>query len=261
MALFRRNKGNDEPAADPGDFGDVEATVSDDGTGAAEGVFSGAPRRLLEPSEVPDPDEYLKFGALWIKGIPGLQLQLESDPQTQQIVTLHALLGSTTIQLSAYAAPKTMGIWSEISSELAGRITQVGGTSEIAGGPFGSELHAKIPAEGIEAPQAVRFIGIDGPRWLLRAALQGAAAVNPAEAPEVEEFLAACVVDRGDSPMAPREVLPLVMPEAILEGDAAEAAAGSVGGADEKADEKADQKPQRDDFNPFERGPEITEIH
>ncbi len=50
------------------------------------------------------------------------------------------------------------------------------------------------------------------------------------------------MVLRGDHPMAPRELLALRLPEAAL------------------APEPQEQADARPDLNPFERGPEITEV-
>jgi hypothetical protein len=54
--------------------------------------------------------------------------------------------------------------------------------------------------------------------------------------------------------MAPREVLPLKLPEQFEGQPAAEADAADQEVSDEQA-------PSLDDFKPFDRGPEITEIH
>ena len=94
-----------------------------------------------------------------------------------------------------------------------------------------------------------RFIGVDGPRWFLRAVVSGRAAIEPAAATEVHDLIRTAVVDRGDEAMPPRELLPLRLPEqpeAVVEDEAdAVEATGTA---------------HLDDFKPFERGPEITEV-
>jgi hypothetical protein len=86
---------------------------------------------------------------------------------------------------------------------------------------------------------------VDGPRWFLRAVFTGAA-VDGAKAGAVEDMVRSLVVVRGQEAMAPRELLPLKLPEVPGENQpqGAQEAAGGSG----------------DDLNPFERGPEITEI-
>jgi hypothetical protein len=58
------------------------------------------------------------------------------------------------------------------------------------------------------------------------------------------------VVVRGEEAMAPRELLPLKLPE---EPDRA--------GQDVVGEDVGEGETTDDDFKPFARGPEITEIH
>ena len=93
-----------------------------------------------------------------------------------------------------------------------------------------------------------RFIGVDGPRWFLRAVLSGRAAIDEDAASVLLDVVRATVVVRGDEAMAPRELLALRLPdqpEPVVEY-----------GADEEP-----AAPNLSDLKPFERGPEITEIH
>jgi len=62
----------------------------------------------------------------------------------------------------------------------------------------------------------------------------------------VHDVIRAAVIDRGEEAMPPRELLPLRLPDA----DGA-AQAGEPGDADAAGGP---------DLNPFERGPEITEV-
>jgi hypothetical protein len=66
-------------------------------------------------------------------------------------------------------------------------------------------------------------IGVDGPRWLLRATVLGRAAVEPDSAPPMEETLRSVVVVRGAEPMAVRESLPLRLPPGAQPADEQEA--------------------------------------
>ena len=86
------------------------------------------------------------------------------------------------------------------------------------------------------------FVGVDGPRWFLRAVVSGRAAIDEAAAEELLEVLRDVVVVRGVEPMAPRELLPLRLPQ------------------DARAEDGATE-PDDEDLGPFERGPEITEVH
>ena len=81
----------------------------------------------------------------------------------------------------------------------------------------------------------------------------GHAAMDDGAAGPLLDVVRATVVVRGDEAMAPRELLALKLPEQPGSEDAAsEQGAGDDGGQG---------SPSIDDFKPFERGPEITEIH
>ena len=86
---------------------------------------------------------------------------------------------------------------------------------------------------------------MDGPRWFLRAVFQGPAVHDEAAAADLEEVVRDVVVVRGSEAMAPREVLPLRLPQAV---------------ADEAAQTVEDGEESRPTLDPFRRGPEITEI-
>ena len=63
-----------------------------------------------------------------------------------------------------------------------------------------------------------RFVGVDGPRWFLRAMYTGSAAVDPDAAAPLEAALRDVVVVRGSDPMAVRDPLPLRLPPQAQEG-------------------------------------------
>ena len=68
----------------------------------------------------------------------------------------------------------------------------MGGTATETEGPFGTELVLVVPVEDPEGQifsQTSRVIGVDGPRWLLRATVLGRAAVEPDAATPMEETL------------------------------------------------------------------------
>jgi hypothetical protein len=150
------------------------------------------------------------------------------------------LVGDRALQVHPFAAPKRSGLWHEVRAELSQEVAAAGGTVEEREGPFGLELAAEVPAEG-QGPQPVRYIGIDGPRWFLRAVISGKAAVDATGAETLEDVVRGIVVVRGDEPMAPREPIQLRLPAE----------------ARQAMEQQAAQQP---DFNPFQRGPEITEI-
>ncbi len=158
------------------------------------------------------------LGALRIPVGAGLDLQVEVDEQ-QQVIS--ATLGSQagTMQVGLFAAPRNEGIWDEVRAEIRDSIAeQRGKPTEREGGPFGTELVATLPAPG-GSRTPVRFIGVDGPRWFLRAMLVGPAA-DPGHAEVFEETFRQIVVVRGTSPLPVRDPVPLTLPSDAVAGDA-----------------------------------------
>jgi hypothetical protein len=213
----------------------------------------------FDRSEVEGLQGRLDLGALWLTGSPGMELRLEVEQESQGVVGVTAVLGESAVQLQAFAAPRSEGIWDEIRREIAASITSQGGTADEASGPFGVELQARMPGQGPDGRTVfspARFVGVDGPRWFLRAVLSGRAAIDEEAASALLDVVRGTVVVRGDEAMAPRELLALKLPEepktADQDQDQAQDLAGEqTVGADSSVD----------DLKPFARGPEITEIH
>lgn len=175
----------------------------------------GPGRGPWDAAEQPELGARLDLGALRVPGRQGMQLRLEMDRDGRHGIGAQVALSGSVLQLQAWAAPRTAGIWDELRAELATSITSQGGTADEATGPFGPELAARLPgrtADGRPAQVPARFLGVDGPRWFLRAVLTGKAAVDPEAARELEDVVADVVVVRGGEARAPREVLTLHPP-------------------------------------------------
>ena len=252
MGIFRR--GTKDKSAEP----DQSRPVTDPEVAAVPDV-PGEPDRgsvdvhgPFDRTEVDGLDGRLDLGALWMTGTAGMELRLEVEQESQNVVGVTAVLGESAVQLQAFAAPRTEGIWDDIRTEIAASITSQGGTADETTGPFGAELLARMPGQGPDGRTVfspARFLGIDGPRWFLRAVLSGRAAIDEDSASALLDVVRATVVVRGDEAMAPRELLTLKLP------DQPDPAASD--GAD---GELASATPALADLKPFERGPEITEI-
>jgi hypothetical protein len=116
------------------------------------------------------------------------------------------------MQLGVFAAPRNEGIWDDVRAEVRQSLASQGGSAtEVPDGPFGTELRGTL--KGPEGSMPVRFVGIDGPRWFLRAMLVGSIAVNAPKAAPFEDALRAIVVVRGNEPLPAREPVPLQLPK------------------------------------------------
>lgn len=275
MSIFRRGKNSEQvetgaeaqvspveaPAVAEAEAADNEVAIDITGTASpAEAEDAGAEVDANEvsaaghdgpydASEVDSSVGRLDLGALWVVGLPGMELRLEVEETTQNVVGATAVLGDSAVQLQAFAAPRSMGIWDDIRAEIAESIVAQGGTADETRGTLGTELRTRMPSAGpdgrtVFAP--ARFVGVDGPRWFLRAVFSGRAAIDEDAAQPLMQVVRGTVVVRGDAAMAPRELLPLRLPEEVA--------------ASEAEDDESEAGASSDDLKPFERGPEITEV-
>jgi hypothetical protein len=212
--IFRRKTKNDDTEVTGPAAGDeaVETEETDAPGDRAKGPYDSTE---VEP-ELLEAEDRIDLGALVITGMPGMELRLQVDEQTNEVQAVLLVLEDSALELRAFAAPKKAGIWNEVRREIAAEATRMGGTASETEGPFGTELVLVVPVEDPENgqifSQTSRVIGVDGPRWLLRGTVLGRAAVEPEAAPPMEESLRNVVVVRGSEPMAPREALGLRLP-------------------------------------------------
>ena len=183
----------------------------------------------------------IDLGSLIIPAVPGSELRLQVAEETKEIVSAMLVVetripapagqpGATqmvtsALELGAYAAPRSGGLWAELRDEISEAATAQGGSASLRKGPFGVELYRFIPVttpEGEQGYQPSRMWVAEGPRWLLRGIVYGQAAVeDDPESPIVADVLAAfrqVIVRRGEEAMAPGDLLPLTMPSAVATG-------------------------------------------
>lgn len=168
----------------------------------------------VDPAEL-ESDDRIDLGGLVITGLSGMELRLQVDEQTGEVQAVLLVLADSALELRAFAAPKTSGIWSDVRREIAAEATRMGGTATEQEGRFGTELVLAVPVEGPDGKafnQTSRVLGVDGPRWLLRGTVLGRAGVEEEAAKAMEEAFRSVVVVRGNEPMAPREPLALRLP-------------------------------------------------
>jgi hypothetical protein len=266
MALFRRRSTPDElPDELSPELEDAAELGADAGEQPGDGQSTGRPDGPFDECEADLADSSvprLDLGSLRIPGLPGIQVQVEADPNTQEVRAVTGVVGDGAVQLQPFAAPRSEGIWDEIRAEMLSEISATSGAKVTeAEGPFGPELRAVVPArtpEGQQILQPLRFTGIDGPRWFLRAVFLGRAAVEPDPEDVLHTLVRQTIVVRGIEAMAPRDPLPLRLPE--QPAGAAEDGEAVVDVEDAEAEVEEEAPSKYADLDPFERGPEITEI-
>jgi hypothetical protein len=192
----------------------VEDTVADDGDGPFDIEDFDDPAAALAGR--------LDLGSVLLPMPESAQLQVElTDSGIPSAVWVVTANGRFTI--AAYAAPKTGKLWREVAGELADSLRKDGARVSIQDGRWGREVVGA--ATGV-----VRFIGIDGYRWMIRCVVNGSPESIDALTNEALEALVDTVVRRGDTPLPVRTPLPVTLPEPMAaqlrEAAAAQGAAG-----------------------------------
>jgi hypothetical protein len=116
--------------------------------------------------------------------------------------------------ITAYAAPKTGNLWREVVTEIAESLRNDSAQVSVEDGPWGREV-VGVMTKGPE-PVVMRFVGVDGPRWMVRGAAIGTPESAEAIAEEVRNALADTVVRRGDTPQPVRAMLNLQLSESLV---------------------------------------------
>jgi hypothetical protein len=200
MALRRhRDDSTDPPARDDEDT-PVTADIEDE----LEGPFD------IDDFDDPSVAEVarLDLGSVLIPIPEAGQVQVEiSETGTPNAIWVVTQNGRFTI--AAYAAPKSTGLWREVASELAESLRKDVPKVSIEDGPWGREV---VGSAG-QGSTVVRFIGVDGYRWMIRCVVNGPFEQVGALTQEARNALADTVVRRGDTPLPVRTPLPVQLPE------------------------------------------------
>ena len=241
--------GLDELAEASDDEADTPSDIEAEELAALEDIDwrSDGPYDITEVDSIESTEESPKIdlGSLILTAVPGSELRLQVAEETGEIVSAMLVIEtqvnegldklspveppatanqklqiySSALELGAYAAPRSGGLWAELRDDISRSATDAGGTASLGEGPFGVELRRLIPVttpDGEEGYQPSRMWVAEGPRWLLRGIVYGQAAIEEdVDSPVVADVLSAfrqVIVRRGDEAMAPGDLLPLTMP-------------------------------------------------
>ncbi|WP_166741673.1 DUF3710 domain-containing protein [Cumulibacter soli] len=186
-----------------------------------------------------DLGSYMDFGALKIKVTPGFEVRLEMA-KSGELNGVSLLRAGTIMQLGVFAAPRSGGAWEMIRGDIVGEIERSGGEVSEREDEFGPTLIATLKTPN--GKQAARFIGVDGPRWFLRALIAGGVAHDDEACAPFLDVFRGIVVDRGTDPKPVREPITLRLPAALaaqVEQASADARAKAVAQAQAAAQARA----------------------
>lgn len=213
-------------ASDDGDDADDDVVDPDGFDPRADGPFDYDEVDLEGDTErlAANGMRRVAFGPLLVTRPDDLLVQLQADPQTNQVYTVLAHREGSGLELALFAAPRSGGLAAELREEIVEEAIEAGGSAEVADGPFGPEVRRVLSIDGPEGEQRFhvsRIWLVEGPRWLLRGVLMGQAALTRGEdAPSdfFVEFFRNLVVRRDDEPRSPGELIHLALPEGVTRG-------------------------------------------
>lgn len=158
----------------------------------------------------------LDLGSLLVAPLPDRELRVQVDEQSGEVRAVLLATEEGALELRAFAAPRHGDLWNEIRPQIAADAARRGGTATEREGRFGTELVCEVQLarpDGQTGTQTSRVIGVNGPRWLLRATFLGEPARTPEAAAEWESAIAQLAVRRGNHAMPVGEQLPLNLPD------------------------------------------------
>lgn len=202
-----------ETTAETGDTDETTAETSE--AGASEpGAVAAGPYDAddLDADQVPPVD----LGALLLTPLPGRDLRVQVDEKSGTVKAVLLADKSGAVELRAFAAPRNGDLWAEIRPQIAADTARRGGTATEREGAFGTELVCETRvqrSDGVQGTQVSRVIGVNGPRWLLRATFLGDPARDPEAARPWDDAVRGVAVRRGNHAMPVGEQLPLTLPE------------------------------------------------
>ena len=161
MGLFgfgkKKSKKEAEPAVEPVDEDKVAAAEAN-----AAAKAESAETVLAEPAseyqgrgeergpwdvndeDVPDYDDYLDLGAYYLPFLQGIQLRIKANRATQQVLGSTITFGSSSLEIEAFAAPKTLGLWDDVRGDLL----EANKAASEVDGVFGTELKLPVNVKG-----------------------------------------------------------------------------------------------------------------
>lgn len=153
----------------------------------------------------------MDLGSVRVPVPEGGQVQVEMDQESGNVRAVHVVTPHGQVTISAYAAPKSSELWPEVCEELAEQLRSDGGTVRKLTGDWGRELSVRL------GDVALHFVGVDGPRWMLRGVIAGPQQVADGAPDQLRTLVRETIVNRGPGPMPVRNPLPIALPEAMAE--------------------------------------------
>lgn len=162
-------------------------------------------------ADVQAPKDLVDFGSILFVPNPNVGVRADVEEGTQRVVAISFDYKESVLQVQAFASAKGESIWDEVVNDIVNSLSSQNIANQVTAGPYGPEIVAELPL-GDGRSHQVRMFGFSGNRWLLRGTISGLAISDVEHRSELEDVFRGLVVNRGEVPLPPREILPLSLP-------------------------------------------------
>ncbi|MDO5747116.1 MAG: DUF3710 domain-containing protein [Actinomycetaceae bacterium] len=157
---------------------------------------------------------FMSLGCIDIPYVEGMELVPAMDDQ-RRFHSVSVVIANLCVELALFAAPRSDGLWKRSFDTLTKDAKEKGFDTFSLTGHWGKEL--LIRPRKSDGNMPYRFVGIEGPGWLLRATYFGAAAESDKEREMLDAVVSHIVVHRGGDAKPPGELIYLTLPAALEE--------------------------------------------
>jgi len=210
VGLFGRRRRTDRDPEPGAEAGEHDSELDSEFDSEFEGDLFDNAGPHDEADEPADGVNRLDLGSVRLPVPDGAQLQVEMEPNGG-VRAVHVVTPVGQLTVNAYAAPRSGGLWRDVCGELAEQLRGDGATVRSTSGEWGQELVAAL------GEVSLRFVGVDGPRWMLRGVVAGPPDLADQSAHALYDLVRGSVVVRGTQPMPVRTPLPIELPPAIAQ--------------------------------------------
>lgn len=222
MGLFDRLRQRDEDSIKAERLeldDDVTSAEPDDDDELEVAKEAPADREIAGPFDEREAPErsYIDFGALRVPAVDGMGIRVEFHETTRAVVGVAIDVDGSSLQVQAFAAPRSTGLWRTVRHQLGASLEEQGASVDEIETEVGTGLVATVSAEGGTKQRTLKFLGVDGPRWFVRGVVSGPAARDDKFFTEILEVFRGLVIVRGEQAIPPRDLLVMTMPDALAE--------------------------------------------
>jgi len=172
-------------------------------------------RGPYDSQDISAPAELANFGSISFVPNGLVTVRAEVEDGTGRVLAISFDYLQSTLQVQAFASPRGENIWTEVLEDIQANIISQGGSVQPQTGPFGAEIIVSAVLPNGETHK-MRMFGFSGDRWLLKGTVTGATMDEMAIRLFLEDVFRGIVVNRGETPLPPRELLPLELPEGAI---------------------------------------------